>query len=99
MLQPCETLMSAKQAINGKLQDSIATYLTCGGVVNNQISKDLLLSPSVNFLTGKYLAQLQATSKNVIVSSSRSVLAWRASRKVHETTTFLLKTLHNIHQF
>jgi len=32
-----ETLMSAKQAINDKLQGSVATYLTCGGVVNNQI--------------------------------------------------------------
>ena len=33
---PCETLMSAKQAINDKLQGSVATYLRCGGVVNNQ---------------------------------------------------------------
>jgi len=41
---PCETLMSAKQAINGKLQGSVATYLKCGGVVNNQIKKGLLLS-------------------------------------------------------
>jgi len=41
---PCETLMSAKQAINDKLQGSIATYLRCGGVVNNQIKKGLLLS-------------------------------------------------------
>jgi len=32
---PCETLMSAKQAINDKLQGSIATYLRCGGVVKN----------------------------------------------------------------
>ena len=32
---PCETLMSAKQAINDKLQGSVATYLRCGGVVNN----------------------------------------------------------------
>jgi len=32
---PCETLMSAKQAINDKLQGSVATYLMCGGVVNN----------------------------------------------------------------
>jgi len=31
---PCETLMSAKQAINDKLQGSVAR---CGGVVNNQI--------------------------------------------------------------
>jgi len=33
---PCETLMS-KQAISDKLQGSVATYLRCGGVVNNQI--------------------------------------------------------------
>jgi len=41
---PCETLMLAKQAINDKLQGSLATYLRCGGVVNNQIMKGLLLS-------------------------------------------------------
>jgi len=41
---PCQTLMSAKQAINDKLQGSVATYLRCGGVVNNQIKKGLLLS-------------------------------------------------------
>ena len=31
--------MSAKHAINDKLQGSVATYLRCGGVVNNQIKK------------------------------------------------------------
>ena len=36
--------MSAKQAINDKLQGSVATYLRCGGVVNKQIKKGLLLS-------------------------------------------------------
>jgi len=41
---PCETLMSAKQAINNKLQGIAATYLKCGGVVNNQIKKGSLLS-------------------------------------------------------
>jgi len=41
---PCETLMSAKQAINDKLQGSVATYLRCGGVVNKQIKEGLLLS-------------------------------------------------------
>jgi len=41
---PCETLMSAKQAINDKLQGSVAAYIRCGGVVNNQIKKGLLLS-------------------------------------------------------
>jgi len=41
---------SAKQAINDKLQGSVATYLTCwGGVVNNHIKKGLLLSLRVKF--------------------------------------------------
>ena len=38
----CETLTSAKQAIKDKLpflQGSVATYLGCSGVVNNQINK------------------------------------------------------------
>jgi len=42
---PCETLMCAKQAINDKLQGSVATHFRRGGVVNNQIKKGLLLSP------------------------------------------------------
>ena len=41
---PSERLMSAKQAINDKLQGSVATYLRCDGVVNDQIKKDLVLS-------------------------------------------------------
>ena len=44
---PCETLMPAKQAINDKLQGSVATHLRCGGVINNQIEKDFLLSVRV----------------------------------------------------
>jgi len=46
---PCETLMLAKQAINDKLQGSVATHLRCGGVVNKRIKKGLLLSVRVNF--------------------------------------------------
>jgi len=46
---PCETSMSAKQAINNKLQGSVAAYLRCVGIVNNEIKTDLLLSLSVNF--------------------------------------------------
>ena len=54
----CETLMSA---INDKLQGSVATYLRCGCIVNNQIRKSLLLSQSVKFFQiGEYLAKLQA---------------------------------------
>jgi len=58
---PCETLTSAKQAINDKLQGSVAIYLKCGGVVENQIKKDLLLNVRMNFFSiGEYLATLQA---------------------------------------
>jgi len=39
-----ETLMSAKQAVNDKLQSSVATHLRCGGFFNNQIKNGLLLS-------------------------------------------------------
>ena len=58
----CETLMSAKQAINDKLQGSVATYLRCGGVVNNQIKKGLLLSLRAknNLKSVNILAKLQA---------------------------------------
>ena len=56
--------MSAKQAINDKLQGSVAAYLRCGGVVNNQIKKRLSLSLSEKFdEIGKYLAKLQARTR------------------------------------
>ena len=58
--------MSAKQALNDKLQGSVAAYLRCGGVVNNQIKKGLLLSLRVKKL--KSVNILQSFSKNVIVS-------------------------------
>jgi len=43
--------MLAKQAINDKLQGSVATYFRCGGVVNNQIKKGLLLSAWFFFIS------------------------------------------------
>jgi len=49
---PCETLMSAKQAVNDKLQGSAATYLRCGGVVKNHIKRFIGMRFSVNLLTG-----------------------------------------------
>jgi len=53
--------MLAKQAINdiSLLQDSVATYLRCGEVVNNQIKEALLLSLRVKKIKiGEYLAKL-----------------------------------------
>jgi len=49
---PRETLTS-KQAIHDNLQSVIATYLSCGGVVNDPIKKGLLLSLSVNFFLNR----------------------------------------------
>jgi len=46
---PCETLMSAKQAINDKLIGSVK----CDEVVNNQIKKELLLSLRVIFFQSR----------------------------------------------
>ena len=37
-------MLATKKAINDKLQRSVATHLMCGGVVNKQIKKRLLLS-------------------------------------------------------
>jgi len=50
---PCKKLMSSKQAINDKLQGSVATYLRCGVVINNQIKKCLLLSLRVKFFLNR----------------------------------------------
>ena len=47
--QPRETLMSVKQAIKDKSRSSIAAFVRCGGVINNQIKKGLLLSLRVKF--------------------------------------------------
>jgi len=65
--------MSTKQAINDKLQGNVATYLRCGGVVNNQIGKGLLLSLSMIFLNQWIIGNV--TIKNVIVSCTFFVLA------------------------
>ena len=72
---PCETLMSAKQTTNDKLQSSVATYIRCGGVVNKQIKKGLLLSVRVKciFLNRRIFGKV--TSKNVIVSCTFSVFS------------------------
>ena len=80
--------MSAKQAIGGKLQGSVATYLRCGGVVNNQIEKGLLLSLRVKTIL-KSVNIWQSYSKNVIVLCTFSVFEQCVGQahKVHETIT------------
>ena len=73
--------MSAKQAINDKLQGSIDTHLTCGGVVNNKIRKGLLLS--IVFLIGKYLAKLQTRERDCLMRFHRlSAVCWPGAQSV-----------------
>jgi len=84
--------MSAKQAINDKLQGNVATYLRCGGVVNKQIQKGLLLGLWLIFLNGEYLAKLQARTW-LSRTLSPSLAVFGPNAQVHETTTFLLVTL------
>jgi len=54
LTEPCRTTLwninVRKEAINDKVQGSVATYLRCGGIANNQINKGLLLSLSEKFL-------------------------------------------------
>ena len=64
--------MSTKQAINDKLEGSVDTYLKCGGIVNNQIKKRLLLSVRVNFLNR--FIYCKVTGKSVVVSCT--LRAW-----------------------
>ena len=64
--------MSAKEAINDKLQGSVVTYLRCGGVVNNQIKKGFTECVSEKKL--KSVNIWQVTSKSVVVSCT--LRAW-----------------------
>ena len=88
---PCETLVSAKQVINDKLQGSVATYLRCGGVVNNRIRKGLLLSLSVNFFESVNIWQSYKQERDCLVHFLCLLAVYwpMSSCKVHETTTLL----------
>ena len=86
--------MSAKQAINDRLQGSVATYLRCGGFVNNQIKKGLLLSVWVQFFhIGKYLANLK--QDQIFARLANTLLKDEVSARDNYV---LLVTLPNIHR-
>ena len=67
-----ETLMSAKQTINDKLQGSVPRYLRYGGVVNNQIKKSLLLSVIEKNKISEYLEKLQRVQISLSVLKNGS---------------------------
>jgi len=63
--------MSAKQAINNKLQGSVDTYLRCDGVANNQIKKGLLLSVWVIFLKSVNIWQSYKQERGCLMHFAR----------------------------
>ena len=69
--------MSAKQAINDKLLGSVATHLRCGGVVNNQIKKGLLLSEKILKLVNTWQSYKQELDFRSLSLSFSTVLAKR----------------------
>ena len=74
---PYEILMLAKQATNDKLQGSVATYLRCGGVVNNQIKKGSLLSPWVKKIKLVNIWQSYKQERDCLVHFLRlSAVCW-----------------------
>ena len=76
--------MSTKQAPNDKLQRSVAAYLRCGWVVNNQIKKGLLLRLRVKKIKiGEYLAKLQARTHGFLVHFLRPLaVCWPGTQNV-----------------
>jgi len=84
---PCEALLSGKQAINNKLQGSVATHLRCGGVVNNQIGKGLLLGVSVKFFKSVNIWQSYKQELDCLVHFVRLLAVWWPDAQAHETTT------------
>ena len=88
-----------KQAINDLLQGCVATYLTRGNVVNNQIKKGLLLSLRVNFFKSVNIWQSYEQERDCFVHFFRFLAVCWPSAQVRETITFLFVTLPNIHRF
>jgi len=63
--------MSEKQAINDKLQGSVATYLRCVGVDNNQIKIGLLLSLRVIFFKSVNIWQSYKQERGCLMHFAR----------------------------
>jgi len=74
-----------KQAINDKLQNSVATYLRCVGVVNNQIKKGLLLSLSVKKIKSVNIWQSYKQERGCFVHFLRLLAAcWPDAQTTRE---------------
>ena len=77
--------------IKDKLQGSVAKYLRSGGLVNNQITKGLLLSLPVNFFLNRWIFGKVTRKPGHYTAKSR--------RKCITQSTFLPVTMPNIYRF
>jgi len=89
--------MSAKQTIHEKLQGSVATNLRCGGMVNNQIKKGLLLSLWVNFFKSVNISQSYKQERSCLMHFARLPNALlkdeESARDNHVLTASVLETV------
>jgi len=76
----------SKKALNDKLQGSVATYLRCGGIVNNQIKKGLLLSLSEKKLKSVNIWRSYKQERYCFVHFLSLLAVCWPSAQVHETS-------------
>ena len=87
--------MSAKQALDDKLQGSVAACLRCGGVVNNQIKEGLLLSLSVKeILKSVNIWQSYKQECRCLVHFARLANAMLKDEESNDNYTVSQKTRH-----
>jgi len=84
----------AKQAIDDKLQGSVATYLRYGGVVDKQIKKGLLLSLPADFFTSVNIWQSYKQEHGCLVHFvclQATIYTAKRRRKCTAQSTFFVR--------
>ena len=81
--------MSAKQALNDKLKGSLAAYIRCDGVVNNQIKKGLLLSLPVKNILNRRIWRSYKQEHDCLVHFLRlSAVCWPGVQSARDNNAF-----------
>ena len=96
---PCETLMFGNKRLT-IIQGSVATYSRCCGLLINKLRK-VNKGPSLKkfFFKSVNIWQSYMQERGCLMHFMRLATRLLKMKKVHETTTFLLVTLPNIHRF
>ena len=93
--------MQTNAVINDELQGTLVGYLRCGVIFNNHVKKGFVAESASEkgFKVGEHLAQLRVKRWIVLCTffDFYQCGGGGQSYKVHETTTFLLVTLPDIH--